>query len=60
MEVSADSVPLRSDCTNAQADFELHCPHTFEDPFSHDAAQIYLHLEDEAFIVCNRTIIAHV
>ena len=31
IDVSADSVALRSDCTDAQADLELYCPHMVED-----------------------------
>ena len=40
MDSSADSVALRSDCANAQADLELHWPHMSEDPFLHDAAHM--------------------
>ena len=35
-----DTVALRLDCADAQADLELHCPHMFEDSFSHDAAHV--------------------
>ena len=38
----ADSVALRSDCADAKADQEMHCPHISEDPFSHDAVQIVI------------------
>ena len=36
----ADSVALRSDCADGQADLKLHWAHMSEDLFSDDAAQI--------------------
>ena len=34
IDVSADSVVLRLDCADAQADLELHCPHKARDKMS--------------------------
>ena len=36
----ADSVALRSDCTDAQADLEQHCPHMSECPFLHGVSHL--------------------
>lgn len=42
IDLSAESVTLRSDGANAQTDQELHCPHTSEDPFSHGVSHTYM------------------